>query len=758
MGAARVTRAAARQIVKLRRRIRHHDRLYYELARPEISDAEYDALVSELRRLEAEFPALITPSSPTQRVGGIAARTFRPVAHRVTMLSLDTVVTPAELADFERRLTRAVPGMRATYVCEPKVDGLGVALLYRRGRLMRGATRGDGRTGEEVTANLRTIRAIPRLLRGRLARLPALEVRGEVYMPRAAFARLNRALERAGKPTFANPRNAAAGSVRQKDPAITARRPLDVVLYQLSYPESPPVRTQWETLEALGGAGFPVNPYNRRCRGLAEVVDYCATMGHRRDRLRYDVDGVVVKIDNLDVQRRVGSTGHHPRWAVAFKFAARQGTTRVEAIEVQVGRTGALTPVAHLTPVEIGGVVIRRATLHNEDDVRRKDVRVGDTVLLERAGDVIPSVVQVVRAKRPRSARPFRFPRRCPVCGGVAERGAGEAVRRCVSAACAAQLKARLRHFASRRAMDIEHLGPAVIEALVSRRLVRDFADLYALTEQALESLPRFAARSARNLVGAIAASRDRGLARLLNALGVRMVGVETARRLARRFERLDVLMHATAPDLARVGGVGPRVAQSVATYFSDAANRRLCRRLEAAGVRTDEPSERPPAGALAGKTFVLTGSLRSWSREEARRLIEAAGGRMGDAVTRRTDYVVVGSKPGRKLDDARRLAIPTIGEASLRRLLRDTLRAERPPATRLRGIPRLAKAKSSNERSRGLLRPFASPTIRKIKNTSGIAPQRRLEAPPDESLAPCLKWNGTSTHTSKGGRTNGEE
>jgi DNA ligase (NAD+) len=385
--------------------------------------------------------------------------------------------------------------------------------------------------------------------------------------------------------------------VRQKDPAVTARRPLDVVFYQLSYPEMPPFRTHWETLAALAAAGLPVNPRNRRCRELAAVRRYADHIATARDRLPYEADGVVVKLDALDGQRRVGATGHHPRWAIAFKFAARQATTRVTAIVVQVGRTGALTPVARVEPALVGGVVIGRASLHNEEQIRRKDIRVGDTVLLERAGDVIPTVVQVVRAKRPRSAHPFRFPRRCPVCGGIAERPAGEAVRRCVRATCPAQVKGRLRHFGSRRAVDITHPGPTVIDALVERGLVHDFADLYQLTPRRLAALPRFGARSAQNLAAAIAASRERGLARLLNGLGIRMVGTEVSRRLAERFGSLDRLLAARGADLGAVPGVGPRIAASVSRFFSDAGNRRLCRRLQAAGVQVVEQGYAGPLG-----------------------------------------------------------------------------------------------------------------------------------------------------------------
>ena len=477
-------------------------------------------------------------------------------------------------------------------------------------------------------------------------------------------------LETAGEPTFANPRNAAAGAVRQKDPAVTARRPLEAFIYQPELPRAPAVADTLGDPRCARCRGLPVNPRNRRCPDLRAVRRYYDRIARDRDRLPYEADGVVVKVDTLDLQRRVGATGHHPRWAIAFKFAARQGTTRVKAIVVQVGRTGALTPVAHVEPVEVGGVVIRRASLHNEDEIRRKDIRVGDTVLLERAGDVIPAVVQVVRAKRPRGALPFRFPRRCPVCGGIAERPANEAVRRCVRSTCPAQVKARLRHFGSRRALDIMHLGPAVIDALVERRLVHDFADLYRLRPATLASLPHFGTRSARNLIDAIAASRGRGLARLLNGLGIRMAGAEVARRLAEGFRSLDRLMATSAAELAAVPGVGPRIAASVRRFFEDAGNRRVCRRLNAAGVRVAEEATRPSARRLSGQTFVLTGTLSGLTREEARRLIEAGGGRVADAVSKRTDVVVVGEAPGQKLDAARRLGIQTVDERRFRRLV----------------------------------------------------------------------------------------
>jgi DNA ligase (NAD+) len=586
------------------------------------------------------------------------------------MLSIESVSTVDELRQFEARIRRALPSTPLAYVCEPKVDGLGVALLYAHGRFARGATRGDGRMGEDITANLRTIATMPTLMRGRLRRLETLEVRGEVYMPRAAFEKLNRRLEEAGQPAFANPRNAAAGSLRQKDPSVTAQRPLELVAYHVSHAPGLQAATHGETLELMREAGFPVNPRNRRCRDVDDVIAFCERIARERDALPYEADGVVVKVDSLEAQRRLGSTGHHPRWAVALKFAARQGTTVVRALEVQVGKSGTLTPVARLDPVEVGGVVIRSASLHNEDEIRRKDVRVGDTVLIERAGDVIPYVVQVVRSERPRGSRPFRFPRRCPACGAAAVRIEGEAYWRCVNSGCRAQLKERLRHFGSRRAMDIEHLGEATVDRLVDRGLVSDAADLYALTVEQVAGLEGFARPSAANLIAAIDASRRRGLARLLHGLGIPAVGEQTARLLAAGLGRLERVMSATPAQLAAIPGVGPHAAASIARFFRDPANRRVCGRLRAAAVLTIEARRGAPSRRLDGKTFVLTGALSGLTRAAAAELIEGQGGRLAGAVSASTDYVVVGERPGRKAADARRLGVTVLDERALRRLV----------------------------------------------------------------------------------------
>ena len=668
-----MTRAdAAQRITDLRERIHHHDYLYYVEAQPEVSDAEYDALMRELRELEASFPDLVTADSPTQRIAGTPTDIFKPVEHHAAMLSLDNATSSDDLREFETRIGRALPGATFSYVCEPKIDGLGVALLYEQGRFVRGATRGDGRTGEDITPNLRTIRSIPQVLRrGALATAAVLEVRGEVFMPRAEFAKLNRALEEAGTPTFANPRNAAAGAVRQKDPAVTARRPLDMFLYHVSRADGHAFASHWDTLDALRVAGFKTNPRAERCQTLDAVVACCERLERDRDALGYDADGVVVKVDALEHQRRLGSTTHHPRWAIAFKFAARQATTVIEAIEVNVGKTGALTPTAKLSPVELAGVTIRNVSLHNEDEIRRKDIRVGDTVLIERAGDVIPYVIQVVLAKRPADTQPFTFPSQCPACGGVAFRPTGEAYWRCTNSACPAQLKERLHHFGSRRAMDIEHLGDSTIEQLVGTGRVKDFADLYTLTGAEIGALDRFAEKSAENLVRAIGASRERGLTRLLNALGIRLVGERVAQLLATRYGSLEAIAAASESELGEVHGIGEEIARSIVAFFKDPTNQRVIERLRAVGVVTDAPVA--PAGPkpLAGKTIVLTGSLPTLSREAARELIERSGGRVVNSVSRKTDYVVVGEAAGSKADDARRMGVTMLDEAGLLALAR---------------------------------------------------------------------------------------
>ena len=659
-----VPAAARKRVDELRKLIAHHDHLYYALDRPEVSDAEYDALMRELRALESSHPDLITPESPTQRVSGQVSDAFATVEHLAPMLSLENATSEADLREFEARLKRALPGVEFSYVCEPKVDGLGVALLYEDGAFKRGATRGDGRLGEDVTPNLRTLRSIPLRLAGRLAACRRVEVRGEVYMSHAAFERLNRELEAQGETPFSNPRNSAAGAVRQKDPGMTARRDLRIFLYQLSVADPFPFDTQSTVLSAFKESGLSTNPRSASCPTLDDVWRYCQKLEAERDRLGYDADGVVVKVDSLAQQRRLGTTAHHPRWAIAYKFPAQQAITRLLAIDINVGRTGALTPTGRLEPVRIAGATISRTTLHNADEIERLDVRVGDTVVVERAGDVIPHIVKVLTDHRPPDTPAFVFPDRCPVCGSSASRPEGEVVVRCTNAACPAQLKESLLHYGSRGAMDIEHLGEAVVEQLVDRGLVRDFGDLYGLTVTQLAELERLAEKSATNLVNAIAGSRTRGLARVLYALGIRFVGERAAGLLAEHFGAIDRVAAATIEEVSEIHGIGPRIAESVRLFFDQPANQKAVEHLREVGVVLEESSRPVGPKPLAGKTFVLTGALDQMSRDEAKARIARLGGRVSSSVSRKTDYVVAGAEAGSKLEDAKRLGVKVLDEA----------------------------------------------------------------------------------------------
>jgi DNA ligase (NAD+) len=656
--------AARRRVDELRRLIARHDHLYYALDRPEVSDAEYDAVTRELRALEAAHPELVTPDSPTQRVSGQVSDAFATVEHLAPMLSLENATSEADLREFEARIKRALPGVNFSYVCEPKVDGLGVALLYENGVFTRGATRGDGRFGEDVTPNLRTLRSVPLRLRGALAECRRVEVRGEVYMSHVAFERLNRDLEAQEDSPFANPRNAAAGAVRQKDPRVTAKRDLRIFVYQLSHAEPFPFAAHAEVLAALRDSGLATNPRAKPCTTLDDVWRYCQALESERDRLGYDADGAVVKVDRLADQRRLGSTAHHPRWATAYKFPAQYATTRIVAIDINVGRTGALTPTARLEPVQIAGATISRATLHNADEIERLDVRVGDTVVVERAGDVIPHIVKVLEDRRAPDTLRFAFPDRCPVCGSSASRPKGEVVVRCTNAACPAQIKESLLHYGSRGAMDIEHLGEAVVEQLVDRGLVHDFADLYRLPVAQLAELERLAEKSATNLAGAIAASRSRGLARVLYALGIRFVGERAAGLLAEHFGAIDRVAAATIEEVSEIHGIGPRIAESVRLFFDQPANQKAVEHLREVGVVLEEPTRPVGPKPLAGKTFVLTGALDQMSRDEAKARIARLGGRVSSTVSRKTDYVVAGAEAGSKLEDAKRLGVKVLDEA----------------------------------------------------------------------------------------------
>ncbi|MCZ7564216.1 MAG: NAD-dependent DNA ligase LigA [Burkholderiales bacterium] len=660
------------RVEQLRCAIDEHNYRYYVLDAPTISDAAYDHMFRELLALEAEHPELVSPDSPTQRVGGAPLAAFASVTHRVPMLSLNNAFDEEEVAAFDRRVHESLEREHVQYDCEPKFDGLAISLLYQEGVFVQGATRGDGYTGEDVTANLKTIRSIPLRLRG--TSFPrALELRGEVILYRADFARLNEAQRNRGEKEFVNPRNAAAGSLRQLDPRITAARPLRFFAYGVGHVEGGRLpATQSGLLDLLLEAGLPVCAERAVVSGLDGLLAFHADLFGKRPALPYEIDGVVYKVDRIADQQRLGFVSRAPRFAVAHKFPSEEATTEVVDIEVQVGRTGAVTPVARLRPVFVGGVTVTNATLHNEDEVHRKDVRVGDTVVVRRAGDVIPEVLQVVPGKRRGHPPVFHLPKKCPVCGSAVIRLPGEAIARCSGGlVCAAQRKQALLHFASRRAMDVDGLGEKLVDQLVDRGLVRTPADLYALTLEQLAGLERMGERSAQRLLDALAKSKGTTLARFVYALGIRNVGGATAKDLAAHFGRLDALMAAGEAELEEVADVGPVVAASVRRFFGEQHNVEVVRALRRAGVTWAEGEpRRSTRGPAFDKTFVLTGALPDMTREAATALIEAHGGKVSGSVSTRTDYVVAGAEPGSKLDKARALGIAVIDEAGLKRLL----------------------------------------------------------------------------------------
>ncbi|WP_287158436.1 NAD-dependent DNA ligase LigA [Chloroflexus sp.] len=681
----------ADRINELRSLIRRYDYHYYVLDDPIVSDAEYDMLMAELRALEAAHPELITPDSPTQRVSGIPASQFAKVQHPQPMLSLGNAFTKADLLAWRDRVLRLLgPDAKVAYVVEPKIDGLAVALTYRDGRLVQGATRGDGEVGEDVTANLRTIGSIPLTLQptgtpqdGDLpTTLPAtIEVRGEVYMRTADFETLNDRLAAAGEKIFANPRNAAAGSLRQKDPTITAARPLRFFAYGVGVVEGISLSSQWQTLRYLRVLGFPVNQDARRFTDFAEVLAYCEAWMAKRDDLPYEADGVVIKIDDFAQQRELGVVGRDPRWAIAFKFPAREAITRLLDITVNVGRTGVVTPNAELEPVQIGGVTVRNASLHNADYIAQRDIRIGDYVIVKRAGDVIPYVVGPVIARRDGSERPWQFPTHCPACGSPLEREEGEAAWRCNNfSICPAQLVRRVEHFVSRSALDIVGMGERQAELFVQRGLIRDVADIFFLKADQLAELEGFGPKRIANLLAAIDAARQRPLDRLLVGLGIRYVGTVAAQTLVAALGSLDAIMAARQEELEQIPGIGPVVAASIVDFFSRPANRALIEKLRAAGVQMGGVSgPTRQSDTLAGKTFVLTGTLPSLSREQASALIVAHGGKVTDSVSKKTSYVVAGANAGSKLAKALQLGIPVIDEAGLLALIGTT--AEPPPS-----------------------------------------------------------------------------
>jgi DNA ligase (NAD+) len=667
-------RDIAQRIADLRAEIQRHDYRYYVLDDPEISDARYDALLVELRALEAAHPELVTADSPTQRVGGTPAGAFDEVVHAVPMLSLDNAFTEQDVLDFDRRVRERLDVDVVEYCAEPKIDGLAISLRYERGRLVQAATRGDGTRGEDVTANVRAIRSVPLTLRG-TGLPPLLEVRGEVYMARRSFEQLNRRAVERGEKTFVNPRNAAAGSLRQLDPQVTASRALDLFCYGVGASERWTMpRRHGEVLAALRAFGLRTCAQTEVVAGVAGALDYYARMARQRDQLGYDIDGVVYKVDRLDWQRDLGFVARAPRWAVAHKFPAQEETTVVRDIEFQVGRTGALTPVARLEPVFVGGVTVSNVTLHNMDEMARKDVRVGDTVVVRRAGDVIPEVVRVIPELRPDDARAVQLPQHCPVCGSHVVRTEGEAVARCSGGlVCSAQRREALRHFASRRAMDIEGLGDKLVGQLVDAGRVQTPADLYALAADELAGLERMGEKSAANLVAALERSKRSTLPRFLFGLGIRDVGESTALALATHFGRLEALESATLEEIQQVRDVGPVVAAHVRDFFDEPRNRKVIAELRERGVSWPDAAPVRAAdgqGALAGETVVITGTLESMTRDEARDAARAAGAIVTDSVSKKTTLLVVGAEAGSKLGKAQELGVPIVDEAEFRRRL----------------------------------------------------------------------------------------
>jgi DNA ligase (NAD+) len=662
------------KIEKLREQIRRHEYLYYVMDTPEISDPEFDRLMQQLKQLEAEYPKLITPDSPTQRVGGKPREGFVKIEHSRPMLSLDNAYNEQELSDWERRVRELAGAGNIEYVCEFKLDGMSLALLYRGGKLERGITRGDGSIGEDVTSNVRTMRTVPLSIPPaalKKAGIPQdFEVRGEVIMPLVAFERMNEERERQNLARFANPRNAAAGTIRILEPNIVAQRQLDFYAYFLLvdgkyYPEK-----HSDALESLQIAGFKVNHNHIVAKSVDQLLEFIAKGEQMREKLPYEIDGIVIKVNSMRLQERLGFTGKAPRWAVAYKYAARSGVTQVQDILVQVGRTGKLTPVAALKPVSIGGTTVTRATLHNQDEIERLGVKIGDWVMVERGGDVIPKVVKVIDDhEHPRGHNDFHMPEHCPVCGSHVVRVEGEADHRCINANCPAKLRESILHFASRSVMNIEGMGESLVNQLCDRGLVKDVADIYHLTKEKLLTLERIGDKSAENLLGEIEQSRKLSLERVIFGLGMRFVGERTAEFLAEHFGSIDALMEATVEDLRQVNEVGPRIAESIQQFFQETGNRALVEKLRPYLNFTGKKKQR--GTALAGKTFVLTGTLANHSRDAAKKMIEDAGGKVVGSVSKKTDYVVAGADPGSKLDKARELGVQVVDEKEMEELVR---------------------------------------------------------------------------------------
>ena len=662
-----------KEIERLRDEIRYHDYKYYIENQPVISDKEYDQLMQQLIKLEEKYPQFVTPDSPTQRVGGAPAEGFEEAKHIVPLLSLSNAFSFDDLEAFDKRVKRML-GLSSDrdieYVSELKIDGLAINLTYENGVLVKGATRGDGFRGETVTNNLKTIHTIPLRLRGeRIPRL--LEVRGEVYMLHKDFQGLNKEREKSGKLLFANPRNAAAGSVRQLDPQITATRKLNIFAYASGEYRDGRIETHIKLLKLFKSLGLKVNPTSQFCKNIKEVIKFCQNWTEKKRGLGYDVDGVAVKVNSIPLQERLGAVTKSPRWAIAYKFPAEQATTKIKEIIIQVGRTGALTPVAIMEPVEVGGVTVSRATLHNEDEIKKKDIRVGDRVLIQRAGDVIPYVVSAIKKKRTGKEKKFIFPRKCPVCGADVSRPPGEVVIRCTNISCSAQIKETIRHFTSRGAMDVEGIGDAQVEQLVEKGLIKDPADLYYLKKEDLLPLERMGDKLASNILEAIEKSKKRDLSRLIYALGIRHVGTHIADVLAKNYSSLDELSKARAEEFSSIPEIGPIVAKSVELFFKEKTAKKVIDKLKRAGVKLEVEKKKKVPQIMLEKTFVLTGILEGFTREEASEIIKELGGRVASSVSKETDYVVAGKEPGSKYTKAKELGLKIINETEFKRLIR---------------------------------------------------------------------------------------
>lgn len=664
--------SAQKRCAELRAQIEHHSHLYYVEARTEVSDFEFDALVRELEQLETQYPALRTPDSPTQRVGGKPLEGFETVVHQVPMLSIDNTYNPAELKEFDERVRKGLGGEQPAYVVELKIDGVAMSLRYEEGVLMRAATRGDGVRGDDVTQNVKTIRSLP--LRLKKTAPAALEVRGEVFMRTRELERLNRLREESGEEPFRNPRNTTAGTLKLLDPALVAQRRLEIFLYDIAPGDGVELMSHTETLKRLADWGLPVNPAHEACRNIDEVIAVCEKWRTKRHDLDYETDGMVVKVDSTAHRQRLGATSKAPRWIIAYKFPAEVAQTKLERIVVQVGKSGALTPVAEMKPVKLAGTVVKRATLHNFEELAKKDIRVGDTLEVQKAGEIIPQVLRYVPAKRPADAKPFPLPKTCPVCATPVHKDPDGVFWRCLNLACPAQVKERLEHFASRKAMDIDGLGPALIEQLVNKDLVHDPAELYSLRKEEMAELDHMAEKSAANLIAALEASKARPLSRLLFGLGIRHVGSHIAELLAQNYANIDALMAATAEELTGIHEIGAVVAASVRDFFDTTQNQRLIQRLRAAGLRMTEDSaesSRQPR-PFAGKTFVVTGTLRKYTRDEIHARIKQLGGKAASSVSAKTDYLVAGEEAGSKLDKARQLNVPVLSEEAFEALIRE--------------------------------------------------------------------------------------